>query len=121
MSAQVVSSEGAWLKLQHVAGFPKKSPDCMYTNKQELDQLNRELESEGVKFYHIEGDVAGSALVGIAHQTALEADLIYSLYSGGMLTLPPGDEQEKNYFMRLFKLRLGSSPTSPNNALPPYR
>ena len=116
-----MSSEGAWLKLQHVAGFPQKSPDCMYTNKQELAQLNKDLESEGVKFYHIEGDVATSALVGIAHHTALEADLIYSRYNGGMLTLEPGNEEEKNYFMRLYKWRLGSSPTSPNNALPPYR
>ena len=93
--AKFVGSEGAWMKLNNFKGFPKNKPDFMSTNKQELEQLNKELEPEGVKFYNIDGDHATSALVGIAAKTAMEVDLIYSRHSGGLFSMKEDDIDEE--------------------------
>ena len=120
-NAKFVGSEVAWMKLNNFEGFPKKKPDFMSTNKQELEELNMELEPEGVKFYNIDGDCATSALVGIADKTALMVDLIYTIHGKEMVSLEKDDIDKISYSTRLFKWRLTSSPNSPNNALPPYR
>jgi len=122
--AAYITSAEAWNKLKAMKDFPKDKPEFEYTNKADLDRLNDLLVDEGVKFHFIEGDKAASALVAIAHKTALEVDLVYSLSDGGLLGLPKAEfdkYEEKDYAARLFKWGLCSSPASPNNALPTYR
>jgi len=121
--ATCIGSRDAWMKIKHVPGVTKTSPDFDYTNSEDLERLNNLLAEEGVKFHFINGDCATSALVVIAHKTALEVDLIYSRCDGGILNCTKDEllSKEDKHQERLFKLALASSPTSPNNALPPYR
>jgi len=122
--AKFVGSEGAWCKLRLAQGFTKDKPEFTYNNKEDLDNLNGELLKEGIKFHFIDGDVGTQALVVIVDKTALEVDLIYSQYGGGFFHTTK-EEWDKyhpdDYYTRLFKWRLGSKPSSPNNALPAYR
>ncbi|XP_023344609.1 uncharacterized protein LOC111713869 [Eurytemora carolleeae] len=122
--ATLVGSKDAWLKLKTVKNMNKENLDFDYTKENDLDRLNKLLSEEGVKFHYINGDCATSALVVVAHKTALEVDLVYSLDDGGIFAYPKkrlDEYTDDSYFVRLFKWGLASSPNSPNNALPPYR
>lgn len=113
-----VAPRDAWMKLKHFEGIGKEKPEYDYTNISDLERLNKELADEGVKFYWISGDCATSTVVGVAHNTALEVDLVYSNCNGLSKEVM---EDEELFNERLFKWNLMTSPNSPNNALPPYR
>jgi len=122
-SATYISSGDAWMKLNNVPNI-KAVPDFDYTNRTQLDSLNSLLKDEGVQFHFIEGDTGTLALIPIAHRTALEVDIIYSLPDGGLFDYPKAKLEaggESLAGLRLFKYALASAPTSPNDALPPYR
>jgi len=121
--ATCIAAKEAFDKLQHTPGIIKTKPDFDYTNKDDLTRLSNLLAEEGVRFHYIDGDCATQALVVIAHKTALEVDLIYSRCDGGLMATSKDEllSEKSNSFLRLFKWGLASSPTSPNDALPPYR
>lgn len=122
-NANYISSGVAWSKLNKFPSI-KTAPDFDYTQRSQLDSLNHLLKDEGVQFHFIEGDACTLALIPIAHRTALEVDIIYSRPGGGLFDKTKADLEaggEELFGSRLFKYGLASAPTSPNDALPPYR
>jgi len=124
-SATYISSKDAWSKIKDLPIVKKEKPDFDYTNAQDLNRLNNLLKEEGVEFYFVDGDACTLALMAVAHKTALEVDIIYSRSDGGFLNYNKKDMMDPDdpnlYGLRLFKWGLASAPTSPNDALPPYR
>jgi len=115
--ANYVVPMNAWDKLKNLKELNLKTyPEYDYTNPEELANLNTLLANEGVSMHHVNGDTITETLVVNAHGTALECDLVYSRPNGILM-----NEKDENSFGRLFNLALCKKPSSPNNALPPYR
>jgi len=125
--ATYIASKDSWQKLVHFKGWKKQKADFEYDNPEDLERLNNLLSEEGIKFHFVKGDCCTQACIPIAHKTALECDIIYSLSNGGFLDMSAENlicEEEAdvaNAGKRLFRLALATKPTSPNGALPPYR
>lgn len=121
--ATCIAAQEVFLKLQYTPGVTKKQPDYDYTNPEQLQKVNELLADIDVRLHYIDGDCATNALVAIVHKTALEVDLMYSRCDGGWMdeSLEKLLSSEGSTNSRLIKWALASSPTSPNNALPPYR
>ena len=123
--AKVIGSKTSEIKLNFVSGLPRGKLDFDYTDHQQLDKLNSELNSEGLSLHYIDGDCATNSLFCVAQGVALECDILYTHADGeGFLMIDKQRFRElhpSDFFWRLFKFRLLSKPNSPNGFLPPYR
>ena len=123
--AKIIGATNAEKKLNHVNALPNRKFDFDYTSDKDLEEVNKILNKEGVELFYIKGDVTTHSLFSIAHNVALECDLLYTHHDGeGFLMM---DKEEFRKFVetdaygRCFKFKLLSKPNSPNGFLPPYR
>jgi len=123
--AKIVGAPAAEAKLQFVNALVRYKFDVDITNQSELQTANSVLEKEGVKLHYVDGDVVTDSILAIAHNVALECDLVYTHHDAeGFLhmdreefrKLEPGHWNE-----RLFKFCLLAKPNSPHGFLPNYR
>jgi len=123
--AKIIGAPAAEDKLNFVNGLIRKKFDYRCTDKTELETVNSILEKEGVKLHYVNGDVACNAIIAIAHNIALECDLIYGHHDGeGMVHMSKEDFRKfkpEDWGLRLFQLGLISKPNSPFGFLPNYR
>ena len=122
--ARVVGTPAAQDKLKVINALPRGEFDVNAQDRDKLDSLNREMETEGVKFFYVDGDVATNALVTVAHGVALNVDLIYGKHDGGVFDIDREDWNEykdEHSGLRLFYLLTCSKPHSPNGYLATYR
>jgi len=73
--AKIIGAPAAEDKLKLVKGLVRNKFDYNCTDQSDLKAVNSLLESEGVKLYYVDGDVACNALVAIAHDTCISCDL----------------------------------------------
>ena len=123
--AKIIGAPAAEDKLIFVNGLIRKKFDYRCTDKTELETVNSLLEKEGVKLHYVEGDVACNAIIAIAHNIALECDLIYGHHDGeGICHLSKEDFRkfkQEDWVYRLFMFASISKPNSPSGFLPNYR
>ena len=122
--ARVVGTPAAQDKLKVINALPRGEFDVNAQDRDKLDSLNREMETEGVKFFYVDGDVATNALVTVAHGVALNVDLIYGKHDGGVFDIDREDWNEykdEHSGLRLFYFLTCSKPHSPNGYLATYR
>jgi len=124
-NAKVIGSKNAEKKLNYVNALERKQVDYDYTDENELREVNKMLKKEGVQFFYICGDVVTHSLFSIAHNVALECDLLYSHHDGeGFLMVDKKQFRAlkpEDWSWRIFKFSLLSKPNSPNGFLPAYR
>lgn len=123
--AKIIGSATAEKKLNYVNAIPRKQFDFDYTSEDDLKRANEILKNEGVELFYIKGDVVTHSLFSIAHNVALECDLLYSHSDGeGFLMLDKEQFRKlepEDGMWRIFKFSQLSKPNSPNGFLPPYR
>ena len=123
--AKIIGSTTAEKKLNYVNALPRKEFDFNYTSDNDLKEANEILKKEGVELFYIKGDVFTHSLFAIAHNVALECDLLYGHHDGeGFLMLDKERFRKlapEDFSWRLFKFGLLSKPNSPNGFLPHYR
>lgn len=99
--------------------------EYLSTDETFIEELNKILRKEGIKFFSINGDVLNNSLLCLVdNQILLESDLVFGHHDGhGIFDL----DQEKllqwkpeDYPTRLYKFWLLSKPNSPNGFLPRY-
>ena len=122
--AKIIGPKFAEEKLKHIKVIEKF--DYVTTNEEELKNLNKELEKDGLNIYNIDGDVAANAVVCLVNnQVLLECDILYGHHDGhGLLDLDEAALRQwrtEDFMTRLFKMRLLTKPNSPNGFLPNYR
>jgi len=123
--AKIVGSPEAEDKLKFVNGLVRNKFDYNLTDRDDLEVANAKLAEEGVQLHYVEGDVACDAVVAIAHNIALECDLVYGHHDGEGLNQLTKEEFRKfkpeDWETRLFKFASISKPNSPHGFLPNYR
>lgn len=123
--AKIIGSANAEKKLNYVNALPRKQFDFDYTSDKDLAEANEILNKEGVELFYINGDVVAHSLFSIAHNVALECDLLYGHHDGeGFLMVDKKQFRElapEDAFWRIFKFSQLAKPNSPNGFLPPYR
>jgi len=123
--AKIVGSSAAEEKLNFTNALIRKNFDYVCTKEAELKAANSILEKEGVKLFCVDGDVACNSVLAIAHNIAIECDLIYGHHDGeGMFSFSKETFREfkpENWGERLFKYALISKPNSPHGFLATYR
>ena len=123
--AKIIGATTAEKKLNYVKALPRKQFDFDYTSDKDLKEANELLRKEGVELFYIKGDVVTHSLFSIAHNVALECDLLYGHHDGeGSLMMDKETFRKlkpEDAMWRIFKFSLLSKPNSPNGFLPPYR
>jgi len=122
--ARLVGTQAAQDKLKVINALPRGKFDVNAQDQDKLESLNVEMESQGVKFFYVDGDVATNALVTIAHGVALTVDLIYAKHDGGVFDISRDDwkqYKDEHSGLRLFYLLTCCKPQSPNGYLATYR
>jgi len=123
--AKIIGATTAEKKLNYVKALPRKQFDFDYTSEKDLKEANEILRKEGVELFYIKGDVVTHSLFSIAHNVALECDLLYGHHDGeGSLMMDKETFRKlkpEDAMWRIFKFSLLSKPNSPNGFLPPYR
>ena len=122
--AKIIGSKWSEDKLKHCKAVGKF--DYLATNDEDLNKVNEELKEEGIELFHVKGDIATNAIIGIVDKKVLlECDIVYGHNDGqGCLNLTKSELLKwhpKDYLSRLFKFRLLAKPNSPNGYLPNYR
>jgi len=124
-NAKIIGSPAAEDKLNFVNGLIRKKFDYNSTDENDLKAANSKLEKEGVQLFCVDGDVACNAVVAIAHNIAIECDLIYGHHDGeGMFGLTKETFREfrpEDWIDRFTKYSIISKPSSPHGFLPNYR
>ena len=122
--AKVVGTPAAQEKMKVINAIPRGNFDINAEDRRELEQVNAQLDKEGVKMFYVEGDVATNALVVVAHGVALSVDLVYGHHLGGIFHIGPEEWREFRddvYNIRLFYFTNCCKPHSPNGYLATYR
>ena len=124
-NAKIIGAPAAEDKLNFVNALIRKKFDYNCTDENDLKAANAKLEKEGVKLFCVDGDVACNAVVVIAHNIALECDLVYGYHDGeGMLHMSKENFREfkpEDWGFRIFKFASMSKPNSPHGFLASYR
>ena len=123
--AKIVGAPAAEAKLQFVNALVRNKFDVDITNPSELQATNSVLEKEGVKLHYVDGDVVTDSILAIAHNVALECDLVYTHHDAeGFLHMDREEFRKlepEQWNERLFKFCLLAKPNSPHGFLPNYR
>ena len=123
--AKIIGAPSAEAKLNYVNALVRNRFDYNCTDTDDLKAVNDILETEGVKLYFVEGDVACHTIVAVAHKIALSCDLVYGHHDGeGLAHLKKElfwDFKPEHWEYRLFKYAMISKPNTPHGFLPNYR
>ena len=123
--ARIIGAPAAEAKLQFVNALKRNKFDFDCTNLSELQDANSVLEKEGVKLHYVDGDVVTDSILAIAHNVALECDLVYTHHDAeGFLHMDKEEFRKlkpEHWSERLFKFGLLAKPSSPHGFLPNYR
>merc|ERR1711892_689646 len=123
--AKIIGAPAAEDKLNFVNALVRMKFDYNCTDQADLKTVNSKLEKEGVTLHYVEGDIGTNAIVAIAHNVALECDLVYTHHDGeGMFHISKDQFRKflpEDWTYRLFKFAMISKPNSPHGFLPNYR
>jgi len=123
--AKIIGAPAAQAKLNVINALVRNKFDYNCTDETEMKTLNSILEKEGVELFYVAGDICTNAIVAVAHNVALECDLVYGHHDGeGFNTITKERFRElrpEDWGMRLFRLALMCRPNTPHGHNATYR
>jgi len=122
--AVYIGSIMAELKLNYLQILPRGALDYNFMDDASLSQINSILEPEGVQIHYNKGDTGCQSAFVIAHNTALEQDMIYGHHDTCACPYCKDGEletEDKYFTWRILRYLMMTSPNSPTDYLMLHR
>lgn len=123
--AKIIGAPAAQAKLNVINALVRNKFDYDCTDETEMKDLNSILEKEGVELFYVAGDIGTNAIVAVAHNVALEVDLVYGHHDGeGFCSISRErflEMRPEDWGLRLFRMGIMCRPHSPNGSIATYR